>query len=92
MRAFASYKFEEVTPGVGPDSFIVPVTITYTGSDLPPARNGVDFDRVDVTLPFTDTLQAMQGKVVDAIMARAGVLGYSLNRNGILLTSMNKGS
>lgn len=90
-RAFCDYDFDNATPGAAADQFIVPVKVLYAGSDLP-AGKMVDHDILPVTLTFTDSLNVMQTKIVDAVVARATSIGYTLARNGVLMLSLVKGS
>ena len=91
-RAFVSnYEIAAITAGQTADTFVVPMNLVFIGTEIP-RIGGIDYDRINVQLAFADTINTMQGKIVDAITARATTLGYTLARNGILLPALVKGS
>lgn len=62
--------------------------VVFSGSDLP----APDASHVDVTVGPTDTLSAAEAKIVDAVMAEAGRLGYALARERVVYPAMKRGS
>lgn len=90
-RAFVGpYKVAELQLGQTADSFVVPMDLAFVGTDV--RNGGVDQDIVNVSLNFTDTLNVMAGKIVDAVVARATAIGYTVARNGVILIPYQKGS
>lgn len=89
-RAFCTYELRSVRVGDAADTFVLPVHILFIG-DLGPG-GVIDTRDVTVVLTFTESLNSMQTKIIDAIAAHAGQLGYTLNRTSIILPTMAKGS
>ena len=87
-RAFVEYSMRDIRPAPAADTFFLPIHITYAGNDLP----RIDKKEGEVELLFTDTPAAMQGKIVDKVVADAGLLGYSVARSGVLMPPVVKGS
>ncbi len=89
-RAFVgSYNVQQIVAGGVADTFTVPLSVAFIGADVP---RGVDADVIVVTLSFADTLAAMSTKIVDAVVARATALGYTVARTGVLMAGIAKGS
>ncbi len=89
-RAFVSqYNVREIATGGVADTFTVPLSVAFIGADVP---RGVDASDIVVTLSFADTLAAMSTKIVDAVVAKATALGYTVARSGVLMAGMAKGS
>ncbi len=91
-RAFVgSYSVQQIAAGGATDTFTVPLSVVFIGADVT-SGNGVDIDAIVVTLSFADTLAAMSTKIVDAVVAKATALGYTVARSGVLMAGMAKGS
>lgn len=73
------------------EDIIVTYDLVYRGAEVGAGR-GYDLSHLTVTYTPTDTLAQMRTKLVNAILAEAGVLGYGLTAARIILPSYQRGA
>ena len=71
-----------------PDGFILLVPVTFLG----PRIDDLIQSRIQVEIPFTTTPADMRAAIISAIVAEGTRLGFTVNRNGGLLFTMERGS